>query len=105
MSDLLITVVLLSLAVWRLWRAIAVDDITEPIRARFMWRGGRRWGRLMDGLMCAWCLGFWLSGSAVATWMLVAGEWSLWWFVVCWFAVSALVGILNITVDRLSSEG
>lgn len=103
MLDLLVALLPLALASWRIWRIIAVDDITEPIRSRVMWRGGRRWGRLMDGLMCAWCLGFWISGAMSAAYVFGAGL-SWWLFPVGWLAVSAGVGITNTIVDRLSSS-
>jgi hypothetical protein len=103
MLDLLIALVPLSLAAWRIWRIVAVDDITEPIRARVMWRGGAVWGRFMDGLMCAWCLGFWISGAVVAAYVFGVGL-SPWLFPVGWCAVSAGVGITNVIVDNLSSN-
>lgn len=105
MLDLLIALVPLTLATWRLWRIIAVDSITEPLRARFLFRDGRGWEWFADLVTCPWCLGWWLSGGAVFGWLLVSDGWSWSGFVVAWCAVSAGVGITETIVDRLSSNG
>ena len=54
----LVEVVIVALIAYRLWRIAGRDTITEPIRKHLegMWGG---W--VLEGVTCAWCLGFWLS--------------------------------------------
>lgn len=103
MLDLLIAFPLLSLATYRVWRIFAVDSITEPLRARFLFREGRVWEWVADLVTCPWCLGWWLSGAAVAAYVGWSGA-SWWLFPVGWCAVSAGVGITHHLVDNLSSN-
>ena len=73
--------VLLGLAVYRVWRIIALDSITEPLRAPLIARTDQRvWGWVWDLLSCPWCIGFWLNG--VGAWVLAGDfrEFILWWF-------------------------
>lgn len=96
MTDLLtvaIGVPLLALATYRVWRLVAVDQITEPIRARFIFRDGRLWQWVADLVGCPWCLGWWLSGVASVAYVMVLGLG--WWWVVLWPAVSCVVGFLH----------
>lgn len=103
MLDLLIALVPLTLVAWRVWRIVAVDTITEPLRARFLFRDGRGWEWFAELVTCPWCLGFWISGGVVAAYVFGVGlPW--WLFLVGWLAVSAGVGITNALVDRLSSN-
>lgn len=104
MPDLLIAAVLLSLATYRVWRIFAVDPITEPIRARFLFRDGLVWEWVADLVTCPWCLGWWLAGVASAGYLWwCGGPWL--WLVVLWPVVSAGVGIIAHLVDTLSSDG
>lgn len=96
MPDLLsvaLGVPLLALATYRVWRLIAVDQITEPIRARFIFRDGRLWQWVADLVGCPWCLGWWLSGVASVAYVMVLGLG--WWWVVLWPAVSCVGGFLH----------
>lgn len=112
MGELVLVYPLLVLATYRVWRIIAVDQITEPIRSRYMWRDGPVWSWVMDMVVCPWCLGWWLSGIAAMSytvvWIVVCGG-SWWWLVagvaLLWPAVSTGVGITSTIVDRLSSDG
>lgn len=97
MRDLLAVLLalpLLTLATYRVWRLLALDAITEPIRARFIFREGPVWQWLANMLECPWCAGFWLSGAASLAWLL-SFDLSVWYLVLLWPAVSALVGILD----------
>lgn len=85
---------LLTLASYRVWRLIALDSITEPIRARFIFREGRGWEWLSMLVTCVWCAGFWLSGAVALGWLLAFGL-PLGWLALLWPAVSALVGMLD----------
>lgn len=91
---LLLALPLLTLASYRVWRLAALDSITEPIRARFIFREGRGWQFLADLIECPWCLGFWISGAASLAWLL-AFDLSAWYLVLLWPAVSCLVGVLD----------
>lgn len=83
---------LLGLAAYRTWRLVAEDTILDKPRARL---------RLDESelVTCPWCLGAWI---AVAWW----GAWKLWdepvMVVAVPFALSALVGVVAMAVDRLA---
>ena len=97
MSELL-TVLLgvppLALAVYRVWRIIAVDQITEPIRNLFIWNNTPLWNWITDLVTCPWCLGWWLSGAASVAYVAALGL-SWWWVWLLWPAVSCVVGFLG----------
>jgi len=84
----------LALAVYRVWRIIAVDQITGPIRARFLFRDGPAWQWIADLIGCPWCLGWWLSGVGAVAYVGLLGL-SWWWVVLLWPAVSCVVGFLG----------
>lgn len=84
----------LSLAVYRVWRITALDSITEPLRARFLFREGRAWEWFAALVTCPWCWGFWLSGVASVAYVEVLGL-SRWWALLLWPAVSCVVGFLG----------
>jgi hypothetical protein len=90
----LLALPLLTLASYRVWRLIALDSITEPIRARFIFREGRGWEWLSTLVTCPWCSGFWISGAASLGWLLAFGL-PLGWLALLWPAVSALVGMIG----------
>jgi hypothetical protein len=90
----LLALPLLTLASYRVWRLIALDTITEPIRARFIFREGRGWEWVSTLVTCPWCAGFWISGAASLGWLLAFGL-PLGWLALLWPAVSALVGMLD----------
>lgn len=90
--------VLLALGAWRVWRLIALDDITDKPR-RYITGLGWNWKeghsppkgyreRLADFIQCPYCLGFWV---ALAWW----GAWQAWphgtLVVAAPFAISAVV--------------
>lgn len=101
--------VLLALAAYRVWRLVALDDITEPLRAFLVGSDdddpedpigteveGGYWEALDDFIACPFCLGFW---TAVAWW----GAWEAWphWTLVAaspW-ALSAAVAIIATRVE------
>jgi hypothetical protein len=84
---------LLTLAAYRVWRLIAVDDIAEPIRAKIKPDGW--WAALVE---CPWCAGAWISLAWVAAWW----AWEDTVVVAVPFAVSAAVGTAAVVVDRLT---
>lgn len=97
---ILITTLLIALAAWRVWRLIAVDTITEPLRYRLAYDG-----HLANFISCPWCLGFWITVAATGLyWWLGNSGWSIVEAVLVAFAASALVGIINEADDRLLGQ-
>lgn len=90
--------VLLALAVYRLWRFCAEDDMPVLVRWRNSIVGAElnagvwtfRRPTIAHGIQCPWCLGAWLAITATACWWL-SPHWTI---VACLpFAVSAAVGV------------
>jgi hypothetical protein len=50
--------ILIGAASYRLWRLIAVDAITEPLRDRWLPHLSEWWDSLVT---CPWCLGSWIA--------------------------------------------
>lgn len=117
--------VLLALAGYRVWRLVARDTITAPVRAALTYpddeavtletieergrlrlhnrllvygeAGPRSWRVYLATLIrCHWCLGSWVSLVAWGAWELEA-RWTL--VVATPFAVAATIGILGHLVD------
>lgn len=70
--------VLLGLASFRIWRILAVDTVTEPVRdlvfRQAEYDAGNEAGyrfKLDEFVSCPWCFGWWV----VLTWW---GVWQLW---------------------------
>lgn len=93
--------VLLCLAVYRVFRLIARDDITSPLRKPLHLGDGRVRAWLRSGAECPWCLGSWLSvGATYVTHRYVYAmhpHWLLWAV-----AVACVVGFLGELDGRLS---
>jgi len=97
--------VLGALAVYRVWRLLAEDEILEvPRRKLLRYVGWKEGDPLPDGyrvkwrdfLVCPWCAGFWLSVLAWGFWLLAP---SLALVVATPFAVSAVVGLIRRNLD------
>lgn len=90
-------IVLLVLATWRVTRLVVDDDIAAPLRgwaiARSEW-----WEELVT---CPFCIGFWLSVAAVASYALaVYGGWLIVWrWLAAPWALSIVVGHLSSRLD------
>lgn len=63
-SVILIESVIIGLVAYRLWRLVAKDDITEPIRQRVFWPSNDR-PTLELMVSCPWCLGSWVAFGTV----------------------------------------
>lgn len=50
---------LLTLAAYRVWRLVARDDITVPLRMRLP-------DRVADPVVCPWCAGTWIAVGTIA---------------------------------------
>lgn len=90
---------LLTLAAFRCWWLLANDAILNPVRDRVV----KRWPSesLATFMDCPWCSGAWISVAWWCSW-LAWEDWSVW--VAVPFALSAAVGIIGMTVDRLASD-
>ena len=68
MIEILIAGLLSGVVSYRLWRIVALDTITEPLRHR-LFAGSTvpavQWLDEMVG--CAWCLGFWVNVMLAST--------------------------------------
>lgn len=74
---------------FRLWRLLAHDRITQPVRD--LWRPDT----LIDYFVgCPWCLGSWLSIAVTAAWA-ATHPFTAWDFIGVAGASSVLVGLLG----------
>ena len=99
---------LLALAAFRLWKLVGDDAILDVPREWLLdrfdtKRGGTKWEYFIT---CPWCAGAWASLAAYVGWMATLGQWpdSAGDFAVAagvWFAISAVVGYLGVTIDKL----
>ena len=108
MSDLIPTwweLTLAALAVYRLWRLLADDEILEvPRRKLLRYEGWQEGEDLPDGyrvkwrdfLVCPWCAGFWLSVLAWVFWLFFPAAALV---VATPFAVSTVVGLIRTNLD------
>lgn len=65
----LVVWILLTLAAYRLWRLLALDDLPglADVRHRTIAAGqGTRAERWVDAIWCPWCLGFWCCVAVFA---------------------------------------
>lgn len=100
------TLILGPLVTYRIWRLLAVDEITEPCRYWLSTRKGTFWAWLYKGLTCPWCFGLWLSaivGLSVWSYSGAAGPpttaFALW--LASTMAISTLVGVIATIVERI----
>ena len=108
MNDLIPTwweLTLASLAVYRLWRLLAVDEILDRPRLYLLkasgWKPGQqtpagyrtKWA---DFLLCPWCAGAWITLGAWVFWLFFP---SLSLVVATPFALSAVVGLIRTNLD------
>lgn len=93
---------LLALGAYRLWRLVAVDEITATVRDRVTGRDTHRsnpagYNMRLDRLIgCAWCAGFWVSLAVWGCW-----QWQphLTLLVAVPFAINAVVGLVTKNLD------
>lgn len=95
---LLVASLLIGVAVFRVWRIIGKDQITEFVRVWLIQREGRISVFALDLIGCAWCLGFWLAGAA--TILIAIGRWTVLETLLVWAAASGIAGLLG-EVDAL----
>ncbi|MFJ4703144.1 DUF1360 domain-containing protein [Streptomyces sp. NPDC088768] len=76
----LTTLALLALAGYRATRLIVADSILDPLRDQlFAWHEARLDSKARDFvitlLSCTYCIGWWLSGAILATYLFASGQW------------------------------
>ena len=105
---LVISIVMLPGAVYRVTRLVTKDKITEPFFDRIRFGLEHRWyekhgpegsdthfnSKLAYQLSCPWCIGFWVSGAGS---LLVSMAYGLDYltFALLWFATSTFVGLIG----------
>lgn len=88
-----------GLAVYRIWRLWALDEITEPPRSAVnKWLFAHERNRVVYLLGCPWCLGAWLCIAAVIARRYMPRAWSV---IAYTAATSAIVGLVAYAEDRL----
>ncbi len=88
------SLVLLSLASYRVFRLLAEDTILDPLRDRF----AKPESKTSEFLACAYCFGAWISIAWWFAWV----AWPHWSLVIAApFAISAIVGV---TASKLDGE-
>lgn len=93
-----------GLAAFRLWRILAEDSITEPIRYRIYdkasgsgWKG-QVWNFLADLISCVWCTGFWYAGALA--WLVAdVADYGPAEFAIVWLAGSTIAGATRKAVE------
>lgn len=80
-GDIFLWGLVVGVVSYRLWRLLAVDQVTEPARAKVLY-GHQLWSSkaftwLATMVECPWCLGFWINLGVTAG-LVVWGplEWS-----------------------------
>jgi len=83
---------LLALAAWRTWHLLAKDDLTEPLRDRFLKNEA-----VLDFVECPYCLGAWVAGAWVFAF-------ALWPDGVVWAALVFAVAAVPVFVNHMLSS-
>lgn len=84
--------VLLTLAVYRVWRLLAADTILDGPRDRLVKAADDAYREELDiFLHCPWCLGFWVSVVGWVAWLVFPTE-TIWVSVP--LAISCVIGFM-----------
>lgn len=100
---------LLGFAGYRGTQLAVHDTILDRFRdGVFVWHAKRVESRVRGAVVslisCVYCMGWWVSGAFLATWLLVSGRWDdapLLVHSVEWFAVAGAAVFLNRVDDTL----
>lgn len=93
---------LATLASYRLWRLLALDDLpgVAELRDRLdRWATTDRRVRYVDAIRCPWCLGFWSCVAVFVTVQLVDPYTTPTLLVLQIAAASTVVGLIGSNVD------
>lgn len=95
-----------GLIVFRIWRLLALDDITAPLRRRIdSDTAGRLRSSFHDGLTCPWCASIWWSYGALAIWHAGANlAWS-WWLIADGLVIATVSAFAALTAAALDKAG
>lgn len=101
---------LLAFAGYRCTQLAVHDTILDPARAAvFDWHSRNTDSSLRTAavtlISCPYCIGWWIAGALLATWLLVTGQFDqapLLVHAVEWFAVAGAAVLLNRLDDTLS---
>ncbi|MDN3056858.1 DUF1360 domain-containing protein [Streptomyces sp. SRF1] len=93
----------LGLAGYRATQLAVHDSILDPVRDRiYAWHARRPESGprtfVITLISCVYCMGWWISGALLATWLLATGTWDsapLLVHGVEWLAVAGLAVLLN----------
>ncbi|WP_323182115.1 DUF1360 domain-containing protein [Streptomyces sp. NBC_00120] len=96
-------IALLALAGYRATQLAVHDTILDPARdVVFAWHERKPTARartwIVSLISCVYCMGWWLSGALLATWLLVTGTWHdapLLVHGIEWLAVAGAAVLLN----------
>lgn len=99
----IVPLLVLAFASYRITRAAARDSITAPLRDTLtnwaLTHPTSRWRAMVDVLIqCTYCIGWWISGATLATYLLATGNWHdapLIIHVIEWAAVGGAQAYLN----------
>jgi hypothetical protein len=105
--------VLLALAGYRATQLAIHDTILDPIRGLvFDWHSRNTdspvRGAAVTLISCPYCMGWWISGALLATWLLVTGQFGqapLLVHGIEWLAVAGAAVLLNRVDDVLGEVG
>jgi hypothetical protein len=105
----LTAIVLLGLVGYRGTQLVVHDTILDPVRDRVIeWHERRQTSKVRSAVVtlmsCVYCAGFWVSGIALATYLLVTGAWHhapLLVHLLEWFGVAGLAVLLNRVDDTM----
>ncbi|MGW3971194.1 DUF1360 domain-containing protein [Streptomyces ardesiacus] len=105
----LTTLALLGLAGYRGTQLAVHDTILDPARDRIIaWHERRQDSKIRNAVValisCVYCMGWWVSGAALAAWLLVTGTFNEAPLLVHgleWLAVAGLAVLFNRLDDML----
>lgn len=94
---------ILALAGYRATQLAVHDTILDPVRDRlFAWHEGRPGSAARTAVItlisCVYCMGWWIAGAILATWLLATGTWGEAPILVHgieWLAVAGAAVLLN----------
>ncbi|WP_329368750.1 DUF1360 domain-containing protein [Streptomyces sp. NBC_00669] len=104
---------LLALAAYRATHLVVHDSIGDPVRDRlFTWHAARPDSPARTALItlisCTYCAGWWISGAALAAYLLATDQWTTAPLVVHgvqWLAVAGGQALLNRWNDTRDEAG
>jgi hypothetical protein len=98
---ILVWMVVVGLASYRLWRIPAQDSMTDWFRDWLYCDQNAVKDFLAQLVECPWCLGFWIAGAGA--WLVADDQgYGILAFSLVWLGASAICGMTNTAVERLN---